>query len=211
MTLGSGLVGHCDEASPAEAAQRGDIQASRVAPKVFVTANYALAFRVPPHSFYCPLPDSWVGSDHGTVIFLESPGYCGGSGYPSSSRSFEREVARIEIYYGFDQSEDDGSLTAQQRCDAIAHWRFLNRRTAICKTTEREKIILTAEAKYMTYAPAEAAFSLVTTASRLADDLVTFRALLASARPCRVKWKHENGRTERFGTGGPCPSGANWF
>ncbi len=211
MTLSIGLAGRCSGSSQAEVPQLEEIQASRAAPQVFATRNYALTFRVPPHAFYCPLPESWAGSDHGTVIFLESPGKCGGNGYTSSSRGFERDVARVEIYYELDLSEDDGSPVARPRCEAFAHWRFLTRRTAICKTTEDESIILTAEAKYMTYARARAVFRLVTSASRFTNDVATFRTLVAAASQCCVVWKHEDGRTERYGTGHPCPSGANWF
>lgn len=183
------------------------------APSVYATPNYGLTFQVPPNSFYCPLPEDWVGSDHGTLIFLESPGGCGGSGYPSSVRAFERDVARIEIFYSYDMSEfvDEEYAPVPVPCDAVARSRFLGHDTPICKTTEDGTIILRAEAKYEADAAAEAAFTLVTTDDRYANDFAIFQALLASAKPCSSEWKDDKGRTERFGTGDRCPSGASWF
>lgn len=213
MALSASLVGRCDESTSSKEPRFKDIQASRPAPGVYATQNYGLTFHVPPHSFYCPLPAEWVGSDHGTLIFLEPPGSCAGYGFPSSARGFERDVARIEIFYGYDLSEFDGeeNALAPQPCDAVAHVRFLGRDTPICKTLADGKITLRAKAKYEADARAEATFTLVTTAGRFARDSTVFQALLASARPCSSEWKDNKGRTGRIGTGDRCPPGATWF
>src|SRR5271156_6676533 len=77
------------------------VSAPTPAPSLYVTENYALTFRTPPHTTICALPDSWVGSDHGTVIFLAPPRSCGRPGFPSSSRGFRGNVPRIEVYYAY--------------------------------------------------------------------------------------------------------------
>ena len=50
----------------------------------FTSSNYAITFKAPDYTYYCPLPDGWEGSDHGTILFLASPSACYGAGYPSS-------------------------------------------------------------------------------------------------------------------------------
>ena len=78
------------------------LAAALVAPPVYVSPNYNLSFRSPPGAYYCPLPKGWVGSDHGTILFLQRPARCGGAGYPSSSRGFEPAgLSRIDVYYGY--------------------------------------------------------------------------------------------------------------
>jgi hypothetical protein len=42
-------------------------------PPIFVAGDYALTFRAPPDTTTCALPPDWVGSNHGTVIFLRPP------------------------------------------------------------------------------------------------------------------------------------------
>jgi hypothetical protein len=182
------------------------------APGVYATPNYGLTFQVPPNSFYCPLPEGWVGSDHGTLIFLESPGGCGGAGYPSSARGYQLDVARIGMYYGYDVSEpdDEENAPAEVPCDVVTRSRFLGHDTPICKTAEAGRIILRAESKYEADIAAEAAFTLVTTADRYTNDLAVFQALLASAKPCNAEWEDGNGRKAVIGTGDRCPD-ASWF
>jgi hypothetical protein len=58
-------------------------------PALYVTKNYGLMVRVPPRRTYCPLPADWVGSDHGTTVFLVPPADCAATaGYPSTARSW---------------------------------------------------------------------------------------------------------------------------
>ena len=70
-------------------------------PPIFVAGDYALTFHTPPDTTTCALPADFVGSNHGTVIFLQPPKDCGGVGYPSSSRSFSENVPRIEVFYAY--------------------------------------------------------------------------------------------------------------
>lgn len=70
-------------------------------PPIFVAGDYALTFRAPPNTTTCPFPADWVGSNHGTVVFLRPPKGCGGVGYPSSSRSFSENVPRIEVFHAY--------------------------------------------------------------------------------------------------------------
>ena len=182
---------------------------SQRAPRVYATQNYGLTFRVPPHAFYCPLPKDWSGSDHGTVIFLEPPGSCSGGGLASSSRRFERDVSRIEIYYGHDLSDDAPS--EPRACDRVAQVRFLGSDTPVCRSMDNGAITLRARGKYRSDAPAEADFALVTTAARLAHDFTVFRELLASAKACRTKGMKQQGRSDRGAPDVACPTEGRWF
>jgi hypothetical protein len=212
LALGISAAGHGDESKANKDSESAGLRASLPTPSVYVTPNYNLTFHVPPKSFYCPLPRDWLGTDHGTVIFLESPGGCSGNGYASSDRGFERDVARIGIYYGWDFSEDsDESAAASKPCEAVGHSHFLGRDTPICKTNKDGKIILGVKGKYDADSPAEAEFVLITTADRFARDFAIFRALLISARPCSLQWTYGKSQTGRSGTGARCPSGAGWF
>lgn len=182
----------------------------RPAPRVYATANYGLTFRSPPGATYCPLPRNWIGSDHGTVLFLENPGNCGGAGYPSSSRNFERNAARIELYYGFVTWDNPAPLP---RC-AGAIVPFAGSRRPICLRRNGAA----AEAELHAYyplgppgrggenAPSEAILRLVTRPDRLARDLVAFRRLAASVRTCSARWPAMSGRRPSVvGVGPRCP------
>ena|SRR5215472_294217 len=46
------------------------------APGLYVTSNYGLMAKIPKGLTYCPLPEGWEGSDHGTVLFIEPPSGC---------------------------------------------------------------------------------------------------------------------------------------
>ncbi|HTX50260.1 MAG TPA: hypothetical protein VME40_12825 [Caulobacteraceae bacterium] len=181
------------------------VSAPTPAPPLYVTENYALAFRTPPHTTICTLPDSWAGSDHGTVIFLTPPQSCGGAGYPSSSRGFTGNVPRIEVYYGYQVEEAPLSSCRHP----IASIRFMDRTRPLCRSNWHGLIRLSVNATYVTDQLTEADADLLTTRRRLAQDLGTFRAMAASMRPCQVSWT-DNGKTSVYGEGLPCPKG-HWF
>jgi len=177
----------------------------RPAPRLYATANYGLTFRSPPGATYCPLPRDWVGSDHGTVLFLENPGDCGGSGYPSSSRNFERNAARIELYYGYDLSVGDPLWPKQPPCRAAGRVRMLGAVRSLCRGSAAG-LEVRARATYRADVPAEAILTLVTRPERLARDLATFRRMAASLRTCSSLWPAVNGhRPFVVGVGPRCP------
>ncbi len=169
----------------------------RPTPPVYATHNYGLTFRSPAHGYYCPLPKDWVGSDHGTTIFLDQHVGCsGGAGYPSTSRGFTANVPRIEIFYVY-RADDDPKM---ERCRTSLHIRLLGTRRPICRSREGRLEALKAQAFYGKE-PSEVDVRLVTTRARLAGDLLVMRQLVRSLRECR---------DGDVGRGAPCPR-AGWY
>jgi hypothetical protein len=176
-----------------------------------VSAQYGLTFDAPNSGFYCALPADWSGSDHGTVIFLAPPKRCDGAGYPSSGREFNGNPPRVEVFYAYDVADDDvGSKPPP--CKTIGHVRFLGQSRQLCRKSSRQGVDVSVSAKYSADQPAETTLTLVTSRSRLADDLPKFERLLESARTCTATW-HDAKGGEPFttGSGPPCPDDARWF
>jgi len=180
------------------------------APSAFVSEQYGLTFRTPPGSSYCALPDDWVGSDHGTVIFLAAPERCYGAGYPSSGRSFDGKPPRIEVFYAYDMGDDEGQKPPP--CREAGRVVFLGKARQLCRTPSRQGIEVSVSAKYEADVPAETTLTLVTSAGRLKDDLLKFEILLQSAKTCTATWHDDKGgKPFATGSGPPCPSDARWF
>lgn len=178
----------------------------RPAPSHYATPNYELTFAVPRGATYCPLPRRWVGSDHGTILFLERPRWCGDAGYPSSSRGFEPEaVSRIEVYYGFALDDD----TLPPPCHRVATMVFLGRAVPICEAREHGAIVRSVRGTYMSGSNAEAVLTLVSRPSRLARDMAVFQALAKSLRTCNGGWRKPDGSA--IGKRPACPKGVRWF
>lgn len=182
--------------------------APRSAPAAFVTEQYGLTFRTPPGSSYCALPDDWVGSDHGTVVFLTPPKRCHGAGYPSSGRGFDGAAPRIEVFYAYDADDLDQTPPPCEEVGAIA---FLGELRQLCRTSSRRGVEISVSAKYLADVPALAILRLVTSPARLERDLQTFRVLLQSARTCTATWGDGKGATFTIGSGRPCPDDARYF
>lgn len=174
----------------------------RPAPRVYATHQYVLTFRTPPGATYCPLPAGWIGSDHGTTVFLERPRDCGeGAGYPSTSRSFAPgNVARINLFYVYRPVDPMPPV----RCRRVGRLVLLGRVRPLCRTEEGGMIRISVGAPYRADIAAEATMTLVTRPARLAGDLATFRRVAASLRTCRATWR-ERRRPFSFGSGPPCP------
>jgi hypothetical protein len=183
----------------------------KLAPKQFVTAEYGLTFRVPKKSTYCPLPKDWVGSDHGTVVFLERPMRCGGVGYPSSARGFAPgDASRIELFYAYWMAESE---PPDGRCRRVGQALFLGKKRPVCETRKGRVITRTISARYFTDLEAKAYFSLVTRPERLSTDMSAFRSAAASFRTCSTVWRDPDRKRRAFMTGrGPsCPRHSRWF
>jgi hypothetical protein len=180
----------------------------RPAPAVYATANYALTFRTPRGTTYCPLPRGWVGSDHGTILFLESPRDCGGAGYPSIGRGFTPAyAARIEVYYGYSAADDPPSWPPCSKAGSLV---LLGGGQQLCRTDEGGMVSLTATAPYSASSAAEAVLTLRSRPARLAGDLAVLRRFAAALRTCTAAWPGRHGRRETFGSGPPCAR-SGWF
>jgi hypothetical protein len=188
-----------------------DAAPPRRAPAQFSTAQYGLTFRVSSSATYCPLPKDWVGSDHGTFIFLERPRRCGGAGYPSSGREFHPgNAARLELEYFYWDAED---ASPEPQCHRVGMVVFLGKKRSVCETREHGIITRTVDAVYFTDVEAKAYFSLVTTPRRLSMDMTAFRGAAASFRTCSEVWHDSKDKRKSFTTGrGPrCPKGSRFF
>jgi hypothetical protein len=178
-------------------------------PPIFVAGDYALTFRVPVDTTTCTLPADWVGSNHGTVVFLRPPKECGGVGYPSSSRSFSDDVPRIEVFYAY---WDDDLGTGFEPCRrVIGRIKFIAKTRKLCETRQGPDLRISVSARYTADAPAWVELTLVTTPERFGVDLKTFRQLAGSVTPCKVSFSGGAGKSDSIGVGAACPAGGKFF
>jgi hypothetical protein len=179
------------------------------APPVFVAGDYALTFRTPRNTTTCALPSDWVGSNHGTVIFLRPPKGCGGVGYPSSSRGFSDDVPRIEAFYAYWLGDPGTGPSPCQR--AVGRVNFVGRARHVCQTRQGRDLRDAVNARYTADAPAWVEVALVTTPQRLRADLRAFRIVTSTLAPCRVTWSNSDGKSGSFGVGKACPDDGKFF
>lgn len=189
-------------------ARQGMASEPQPAHGIFLTDAYTLTFHVPPGLSYCPLPKDFTGSDHGTVLFLVKPKTCGGAGYPSSSRGFTSNPSRIEIFYAYWMGEDE---PPKPPCHRIGRVRFLGVRHNLCQSRQDGMLRIGIAGRYNADVEAEAQFALVTTPRRLRQDLVTFKALLASTKTCIATIHPDTGKAYSYGHGTACPSQGKFF
>lgn len=151
------------------------------APPIYRSADKNLTFPTPTGAYYCPKPEEWIGSDHGTVVFLTAPKACGGGGYASSERG-ALDAPNIQVYYGYVLDEEVRPAPAP--CEEIGRVVLLGSDRPLCLTLRGAIVEVRAEAPYMADIKAEAVFNLVTDAARLETDLATFRDLLRRTSTC---------------------------
>ena len=180
----------------------------------YTSSQYALTFKAPEHAFFCPLPPGWVGSDHGTLLFLRRPDSCYGAGYPSSGRGFEpREVPRIEVFYAYYLG--DIPRDPKPPCHAIDHAELFGKPVSLCRQDKDGLAIITAGAVYSGDSPSELQMTLVAKPAEAGNFVSTFKALLASVHTCSDTWTTYNkkGRklkSGKMGRGPQCPPG-QWY
>ena len=168
----------------------------------FSSANYAVTFPAPPDTFYCPIPNDWTGSDHGTVIFLERPTKCYRPGYPSSSRGFDPGVPHIEIYYGLNVSE-----YVPPRCRAVDRLELMGSRRPLCRLPDPKWIVLSVSTTYQSFDTTDFDATLVTTRARFTHDLDLFRRFVAAVRTCKDGDASLKGAASTWGTWPSLPEG----
>jgi hypothetical protein len=195
---------------------------------VFVTQQYGLIADLPPGLTYCPLPADWVGSDHGTQVYLVPPDRCGEvRGYASSARIPASFVPAIAIFYSRnvadihradreDSPPETNTELADQMCgDVYAPLPpgivLLGTPAAGCRADQDGVATIQAMALYANAdSPANKPdhiliVSLETTSDRLRADLPIFSRIAAGIRVCNPSWSKANLSRE------PCPEGANWW
>lgn len=178
------------------------------APPVFVSEK-AVTFRSPHGVFICPLPKDWVGSDHGTTLFIERPKSCSPQGYPSSGRNFRGGAAtrRIEVYYGYWMGEDEPHYVCHRRGNLM----FMGKNRPLCRSMNHGVVTLWSQGRYEADTEAEISVSIVTRQSTMANDLKLFRSWAATVRPCRVHWSDSDGKRGAYGPPPDCPKGGEFF
>ena len=180
----------------------------------YTSSEYTVTFKAPPHAFFCPLPEGWVGSDHGTVLFLKRPDTCSGAGFPSSGRGFEpRDLPRIEVYYGFYSSDDPAK--AEPPCRDLGNVNLVGHRVSLCREDKDGLAVVTAHTVYRGDSASEIQMTLVTSPADAERYLASFKAVLASVHTCRDTWttydkKGRKLKSETTGHGPQCPPG-QWY
>ena len=144
------------------------------------------------------------------MLFLEPPRFCAGVGYPSSSRGFEPNVPRVEVYYGLDLDEDEDHPAPTRKCKRVGTVTLLGEPHALCQFHERNRVVLWSRATYSSYAPTEVVLRLVTTSNRLDDDVARFRGFAATVHTCREVTRDAKGNASSWGVGPECPKG-DWY
>jgi hypothetical protein len=208
-------------AQPAE--PKSEVTPPRPAPPLFATVNYGIMASIPPGLTYCPLPSDWVGSDHGTGIYLTPPAGCHRyEGYPSSGRGETESVPTISLYYAYNAVDEIDlpsyfgpprneselmKLTCEDSQIAAPNGLTLLGKPAVgCRYDHGDQVRVTMAQLYsletskLHEAPdCELVMTLTTTRPRLAKDLRIFGAITKSISVCTPKgYKPFVGRT-------PCP------
>ena len=172
--------------------------------KPYVSENYGVAFEPPPGLTYCPLPANWVGSDHGTDLFLTPPSDCGGAGFPSSGRAYDPDVPRIFLYYGWALDEGEGV----RKCDGrpLNGLRLFGHLAKGCRTDKGEIVSIEIRAMHQALGnPVEVSLTLGTTHARLQHDFAIFKQLAAATKACKPDWATSSSPAPS------CPKGAGWY
>jgi hypothetical protein len=175
-------------------------------PPIFSTEIKGLTFHSPPGSTYCPLPDAWEGSDHGTVLFLSPPSSCYGAGYPSSARGFEPEkTPRIEVYYDYWMGDD---AETPPPCHKMGVAWLFSKPVPLCRNMDHGMVVVSVWSRYMADIAAEVSLTLVTTPQREASDIKAFVAMVDTVRTCSAEWsdsdKTKKKKTFVIGIGPRC-------
>ena len=177
-------------------------------PGEYVTGNYGLIFQPPQKSFFCPLPKDWVGSDHGTFLFLKRPTACYGAGYPSSSRGFEPPTtARIEVYYGYAPEPDEEK---PQACKVAGTAMLFGKKVSLCKREWQGMTAISASGRYTADAPAEFSATLVALPADQKAYMPMFLSFLASVHACDAGWTDSRTGKHMGFRGARCPR-TRWF
>ena len=176
----------------------------RPTPKRFTSHQYTITFPTPAGLSYCPLPLKWIGSDHGTILFLARPRLCDGAGYASSERGFDpATVPHIEVYYGYQVG--DGT---PEPCRKVGTVRLLGRDRAVCAGRRGGMETRFVQALYSAGGTGgEIWLTLGTTKARFQRDYAVFVQLVQSIRTCRSSIVVK-GKTSWFGDGPACRGGA---
>jgi hypothetical protein len=165
----------------------------RPAPRLYVTGNHGVRVQVPDGLYYCPLPEGWVGSDHGTTLFLVAPGDCEAGGTPAISIFYAFNVVERDHGDGDERPPRTDAELRRDECPAgggmVTGLRLLGHSVPGCSVRDGSRVTISANAVYSLERgwrgpDRTLAVTLSTSTKRLSADLVTFRRLLAGISIC---------------------------
>ena len=174
------------------------------APRRYVTPNYGVRLALPAGLFYCPLPDGWVGTDHGPNLYLVRPD-CADPAGPHIGVDYEHNVAEHDFGDGDERPARTDAELRRFECTGRAGpaVTLLGRRVVACVEAHANAVSVTAWAVYDLEPPEHPrdrgaqtlAVALSTTPRRLAADMIAFRRVAAGASACTPRWaKRTSGR-----------------
>lgn len=198
------------------------------APPLYVTENHGLMASFPPGLTYCPLPRDWVGSDHGTEVYLVPPAACGVStAYQSSDRFPASRVPTIGLYYAFNVVEIEhksgqyspprtsrevlAMYCTEPHARAPAGIQLLGVPAAGCLIEHGQFVEVRVAGVYSAASATDEIpdhiliVSLTTTKDRLGKDLRVFKMVAGSIHVCTP-----HGAPDVTGQR-PCPPGVTWW
>jgi hypothetical protein len=181
-----------------------ELFAPQPAPRLYVTSNYGLIAKIPNGLTYCRLPEGWVGSDHGTVLFLKPPSGCIPShSYPSSSRPTTEFAPAIDLYYEHNVAEIDrgkgesspprtSAEYAQQSCDKPylripPGLKLLGKPAVGCRRDDGDRVDIALAALYWS-GNEGLIVTLSTTRGRLSHDLPMLAKVASAISVCKPNW-----------------------
>lgn len=151
----------------------------------YTSQSYALAFPPVRGTWTCPIPPDWVGSDHGTILFLTPPARCYGIGFPSIARGFEPGTTpRIEVYYDRTFIDDGIRPLTAKSCRRIATARLFGSERPVCAMKAKVGLRTVRIASLYHQNEYEVELTLVTTAARYRRDFATLQRLAAAIGTC---------------------------
>jgi hypothetical protein len=173
----------------------------------FASYQYGIAVRVPPGLYYCPIPEDWVGADHGRSLYLTPPTRCDSTaGYVLGPVG--EQLPRIDLYYAYNVGEGDypdgsrpprtAAELAQRDCARPHRLRdvtLLGQPALACEERHDAAIDIVVSTTYDLEPRAERdspdaqlSITLVTTPARLASDRATFNSFVRNVYQCKAQW-----------------------
>lgn len=151
----------------------------------YTSQGYALAFPSVRGTWTCPIPPDWVGSDHGTILFLTPPTRCYGIGFPSIARGFEPDTTpRIEVYYDRTFIDDGIRPLTARPCHRVATARLFGSERPVCAVKTKVGLKTVRIASLYHQKEYEVELTLVTTPARYRRDFVALQLLASVIGTC---------------------------
>lgn len=178
---------------------------ARPAPPQFKSSRFALTFKTPKNSSYCPLKKGWNGTDNGTVLFLVAPMKCGSARRTSTNRPFApNPLPMLSVSYTYI------GLARPAPCQQVDKIKIMGKTQPLCEVRRGGTVIRSIRGTYIADIPSEVMVTLVSTPQRLKQDMNALKRVTGSLRACTAMLRGPRGGFT-IGRGKACPSDAAWF